>query len=99
MEITSKREVNKVTMEITGWLDTQTAPQLGEALSQLDDNVTSLVFDFSKLEYISSAGLRQVVVAYKKMAGKDGFKIINVSNEVFDVFRLTGFDQKIQIEK
>lgn len=99
MEITSKREENKVTMEITGWLDTQTAPQLGEALSQLDDNVTSLVFDFSKLEYISSAGLRQVVVAYKKMACKDGFKIINVSNEVFDVFRLTGFDQKIQIEK
>ncbi len=99
MEITSKREESKVTMEITGWLDTQTAPQLGEALSQLDDNVTSLVFDFSKLEYISSAGLRQVVVAYKKMAGKDGFKIINVSNEVFDVFRLTGFDQKIQIEK
>ena len=98
MEITSKREENKVTMEITGWLDTQTAPQLGEALSQLDDNVTSLVFDFSKLEYISSAGLRQVVVAYKKMAGKEGFKIINVSNEVFDVFRLTGFDQKIQIE-
>ena len=99
MEITSKREENKVTMEITGWLDTQTAPQLGEALSQLDDNVTSLVFDFSKLEYISSAGLRQVVAAYKKMAGKDGFKIINVSNEVYDVFRLTGFDQKIQIEK
>ena len=99
MEITSKREEGKVTMEITGWLDTQTAPQLGEALSQLDDNVTSLVFDFSKLEYISSAGLRQVVVAYTKMAGKDGFKLINVSNEVFDVFRLTGFDQKIQIEK
>ena len=99
MEITSKREESKVTMEITGWLDTQTAPQLGEALSQLDDNVTSLVFDFSKLEYISSAGLRQVVTAYKKMAGKEGFKIINVSNEVFDVFRLTGFDQKIQIEK
>ncbi len=99
MEITCKREESKVTMEITGWLDTQTAPQLGEALSQLDDNVTSLVFDFSKLEYISSAGLRQVVAAYKKMAGKDGFKIINVSNEVFDVFRLTGFDQKIQIEK
>lgn len=99
MEITSKREESKVTMEITGWLDTQTAPQLGEALSQLDDSVTSLVFDFSKLEYISSAGLRQVVAAYKKMAGKDGFKIINVSNEVYDVFRLTGFDQKIQIEK
>ena len=99
MEITSKREENKVTMEITGWLDTQTAPQLGEALSQLDDNVTSLVFDFAKLEYISSAGLRQVIAAYKKMQNKDGFKIINVSDDVFDVFSLTGFDQKIDIER
>ena len=99
MEIVSKTEGNKVTMEITGWLDTQTSPQLGEELSKLDDSETSLVFDFAKLEYISSAGLRQVISAYKKMAGKDGFKIINVSDEVFDVFRLTGFDQKIQIEK
>lgn len=99
MEIISKTEENKVTMEITGWLDTQTAPQLGEALSNLDESITSLVFDFSKLEYISSAGLRQVVAAYKKMADKDGFKIINASDEVFDVFRLTGFDKKIQIEK
>ena len=99
MEIVRKTEGNKVTMEITGWLDTQTPPQLGEELSKLDDSVTSLVFDFAKLEYISSAGLRQVISAYKKMAGKDGFKIINVSDEVFDVFRLTGFDQKIQIEK
>ena len=99
MEIVSKTEGNKVPLEITGWLDTQTSPQLGDELSKLDDSVTSLVFDFAKLEYISSAGLRQVISAYKKMAGKDGFKIINVSDEVFDVFRLTGFDQKIQIEK
>jgi anti-sigma B factor antagonist len=99
MEIVSKTEGNKVTMEISGWLDTQTAPQLEKALSGLDDSVTSLVFDFSELEYISSAGLRQIIVAYKKMAGKDGFKIVNVSDEVYDVFKLTGFDQKIHIEK
>lgn len=99
MEIVNKTEGNKVTMEISGWLDTQTAPQLEKALLGLDDTVTSLVFDFSKLEYISSAGLRQIIVAYKKMAGKDGFKIINVSDEVYNVFELTGFDQKIHIEK
>ena len=99
MEIVNKAEGTKMTMEISGWLDTQTAPQLEEALSALDDSVTSLVFDFAKLEYISSAGLRQVIAAYKKMANKDGFKIINVSDEVFDVFKLTGFDQKICIEK
>ena len=99
MEIISRTEGNKVTMEITGWLDTQTAPQLEEELSKLSDEVTSLVFDFANLEYISSAGLRQVVAAYKKMQQKEGFKIINISDEVYDVFKLTGFDQKICIEK
>ena len=99
MEIITKTEENKVIMEISGWLDTQTAPQLEEALSELDDSVTSLVFDFAKLEYISSAGLRQVVAAYKKMSDKEGFKIINVSDEVYDVFSLTGFDSKIDIQK
>ena len=99
MEIVSKTEGNKATMEISGWIDTQTAPQLEKELSGLDDSITSLVFDFSKLEYISSAGLRLVIVAYKKIAAKDGFKIINVSDEVYDVFSLTGFDQKINIEK
>ena len=99
MEIISRTEGNKVTMEITGWLDTQTAPQLEEELSKLSYEATSLVFDFAKLEYISSAGLRQVVAAYKKMQQKEGFKIINISDEVYDVFKLTGFDQKICIEK
>ena len=78
MELITKKDGSNVTIEITGWLDTQTAPQLGEELAKLDDSVTSLVFDFDKLEYISSAGLRQVISAYKKMSGKDGFKIINV---------------------
>ena len=99
MEIINNIDGNKATMEIIGWLDTQTAPQLGEELSKLSDDITSLVFDFAKLEYISSAGLRQVVSAYKKMSCKDGFKIINVSDEVVDVFKLTGFDQTINIEK
>ena len=99
MEIVSRTEGTKVTMEISGWLDTQTAPELEKVLLGLDASVTSLVFDFAKLEYISSAGLRLVIAAYKKMAGKEGFKIVNVSDEVYDVFSLTGFDQKIQIEK
>ena len=48
MEIVSKTEGSKVTMEITGWLDTQTAPQLEKELSALDPGTTSLVFDFCK---------------------------------------------------
>ena len=53
MELITKKDGSNVTIEITGWLDTQTAPQLGEELAKLDDSVTSLVFDFDKLEYIS----------------------------------------------
>lgn len=79
MEILNETEGNKVTMEIGGWLDIQTAHQLEEARSKLDDSMICLVFDFSKLEYIFSAGLRQVIAAYKKMVDKDGAKIINVS--------------------
>ena len=82
MEIVSKTEGSKVTMEITGWLDTQTAPQLEKELSALDPGTTSLVFDFANLEYISSAGLRLVIAAYKKMAGKEGFRIVNVSDNI-----------------
>lgn len=99
MEIISKKDGNKATMEIIGWLDTQTAPQLEEELAKLEEEITSLVFDFAQLEYISSAGLRQVVAAYKKMADKDGFKIVHASDEILDVFKLTGFDKKIDIEK
>lgn len=99
MDIVTKVEGNNVTMKVTGWLDTQAAPQLEEALSKLDDSITSLVFDFEELEYISSGGLRQVIAAYKMMEEKDGFKIINITDEVYDVFRLTGFEKKLRIEK
>lgn len=70
MDIINKTDGNKAELEIIGWLDTQTAPQLEEALSKLGGDITSLVFDFAKLEYISSAGLRQVVSAYKKNVGQ-----------------------------
>ena len=99
MELITKKEGNDVTTGITGWLHTQTAPRLREELSKLDDSVESLVFDFDKPGYISSAGLRQVNSTYKKMVGIEGFKIINISNEVFDVFSFTALDRKIQIEK
>ena len=69
-----------------------------EIVKKTDGNKATLEIS-GWLEYISSAGLRQVIVAYKKMMGKDGFKIINVSDEVFDIFRLTGFDQQIEIER
>jgi anti-sigma B factor antagonist len=86
---------NKAELKINGWLDTQTAPQLGEVLDEIAQNVTELVFDMSELEYISSAGLRQIVAAHKKMNGN--LTIKNVSDEIMDVFQMTGFNKHLNI--
>ena len=82
--------------QIEGWLDTQTAPEFEAALNELDSSVTELTIDMSGLEYISSAGLRQIVAAHKKMEGRMTVK--NVSAEVMDVFNMTGIGKRITIE-
>ncbi len=84
-----------VTLAIDGWLDTQTAPELGAALDGLGDDVESLVLDLSALEYVSSAGIRQIVAAHKKMSGN--LEVRGVAPEVLEVFRLTGVDKRLNI--
>ena len=95
MEITKTVEGEKATLAIEGWLDTQTAPDWGAALDELGDDVRQLEFDFEKLEYVSSAGIRQIVAAHKKMNGK--LTVCNVSPAVLEVLRLTGVDKRLDI--
>ena len=83
-----------VELKLDGWLDTQSAPMLEEAVNALDGSVADLVLDFSKLEYVSSAGLRQIVAAYKKMNGS--MTLRNVSAEVMDVIKMTGLDKRMK---
>ncbi len=83
-------------LRLEGWLDTQNAPVLAEALNGLDDGVEKLVLDMEKLEYISSAGIRQIVTAYKEMNGALTLK--NLSTEVASVLHMTGLDKKLSIE-
>ncbi|MCQ4021686.1 MULTISPECIES: STAS domain-containing protein [unclassified Ruminococcus] len=97
MKITKKAENNTTILFIEGWLDTQSSPELHAEIDSLEE-INNLVLDFEKLEYISSSGLREVVSAYKKATNAGGkFSIINVSEEVMDVFRLTNFDKKLEI--
>lgn len=97
MTITKTRENNTVILSVEGWLDTKSAPELGKEISELSD-VEGLVLDFGNLEYIASSGLREVLAAYRKLKSMNGsFSVINVSNEVMDVFRLAGFDRKLDI--
>ena len=95
MTIKKTVEGNAAVFEIDGWLDTQTAPELGAELDTLDDTVTELTLDMSALQYVSSAGLRQIVAAHKKMNGN--LTIKNVSAEIMDVFNMTGFSKRLNI--
>ena len=86
---------NTAEIKLTGWLDTQTAPELDKEIKSLGEEITALTLDMEKLEYISSAGLRLIVAAYKKMNG--ALTLRNVSDEIMSVIKMTGLDKRITI--
>ena len=81
-----------------GRLDTVTAPELEAEISAILPTVESLVLDMEKLEYISSAGLRVILKTQKALTQKAGLKLINVSDDVREVFDITGFSDFLTIE-
>ncbi len=87
---------NSAIMKLEGWLDTQTSSDFAKAIEELENSITELTLDLEKLEYTSSAGLRQIVAAHKKMNGK--LTVKNVCSEIMDVFKMTGFDKRLHIE-
>ncbi|MCR4762097.1 MAG: STAS domain-containing protein [Lachnospiraceae bacterium] len=96
MNIEKKADGEEMTFVFTGWLDTQAAPVLDEAVKDLSDDVKSLVFDFGGVEYISSSGIRQLVAAHKKMGGN--LKLLHVSADILDVLNMTGVSKRLKIE-
>lgn len=93
-----KAENNGLTVTLEGRLDTTTAPQLETELMGSLEGVTSLVLDFEKLEYISSAGLRVLLAAQKVMMKQGEMKVIHVNEVVMEVFEVTGFTDSLTIE-
>ena len=98
--MTIEKKVNGTALEIAleGRLDTMTAPELEAELNKSLGSADSLTLDFSKLEYISSAGLRVLLSAHKAMSGKGGMKVTNVNEIVKEVFEVTGFADILNIE-
>lgn len=96
MNITTTVDGSTTTIAVEGWLDTNTSPELAAVLLDLDDSCGLLVIDLADLEYISSAGLRLLVSAYKQMKGN--LIIRNVSAEVMQVLHMAGFDRRLRIE-
>lgn len=76
---------------VDGRLDTMTSPELEDKLMPVLDEIDRLVFDFEKLEYVSSAGLRVLMSAFKEVKGKGGSVVIrNITPKVEEVFIVTG---------
>ena len=97
MTITKKQESNVLTLALEGRLDTVTAPELEAEIKKSLENIDPLTLDFSKLEYISSAGLRVLLSAHKAMSSKGGMKVINANEIVREVFDVTGFSDILNI--
>ena len=89
MKIDFNKNNGELTVVIDGRLDTTTAPELESFLGKNYEGTTSLVFDCEKLIYISSAGLRVLLTAHKRMKG--AMKLTNVSELVMEVLEMTGF--------
>ena len=85
-------------IEIVGRLDTTTAPALDKTINEDIGDVKNLVLDVKNMEYISSAGLRVLLGAQKKMQKIGSMKVVNVCEEVMEVFEMTGFADILTIE-
>lgn len=99
MKITSEKQGEEHCLALAGRLDATTAPQLEEAVKQaLEAGVQKLKLDLKEMPYISSAGLRVLLVAQKQMMKRQGMRLVNVGETVLDVFKMTGFADILTIE-
>lgn len=98
MTVEFKRSPGEITLKLAGRIDTITAPDLEEIINDDIEDVTKLILDIKDVEYISSAGLRVLLAAQKKMNKLGSMKVTNVCAEVMEVFELTGFTDILEIE-
>ncbi|MBP1585347.1 MAG: STAS domain-containing protein [Lachnospiraceae bacterium] len=96
--VDKKAEDKNLTLSLYGKLDTTTAPELDEVIKNELNGIEELVFDISNLEYISSAGLRVLLAAQKIMTLQGNMVIRGVSEEIAEIFEVTGFDNIFKIE-
>ncbi len=97
MNIKKTKDGGKMIVALSGRLDTTTAPDLQESLTEDIGDVTELIFDMKELEYISSAGLRVLLWSQKTMNKQGTMELCGVQDPVMDVFEVTGFSDILTI--
>ena len=98
MNIEIKRGTDEIVIGVSGRLDTSTAPVLDKTIGENVAENAALVLDLKELVYISSAGLRVLLSAQKRMQKRGSMKLKNVCEEVMEVFEMTGFADILTIE-
>ena len=96
MDITKTITDTKAVIKLNGWLDTKTTPELAEVIEALPAGIDRITLDLGELEYISSAGLRQIVAMHKRVSGN--LTTVNAGSELMQLFKMTGFDKKLKFE-
>ncbi|MCR4879766.1 MAG: STAS domain-containing protein [Bacilli bacterium] len=100
MEIVEKRENDVLTLSVKGRLDTNTAPELEKLALEKIEGVKQLVLDLVTLDYISSAGLRVILMLHKHLTGAGNKLVVShPKDEVMEVFDMTGFSSFLNIEE
>ena len=98
MTIEIKRNAEETVIKIVGRLDTNTAPALDKTINEDIADTKNLVLDFKEVEYVSSAGLRVLLGAQKKMQKIGSMKVTGVREEIMEVFEMTGFADILTIQ-
>lgn len=99
MKITKNTVGNETTIALSGRLDSSTAPEFDNVIGEvLNTGAEKLVLDFGELVYTSSAGLRVILKAQKEMSKRGGMKLVGVSDDIKEVFDITGFLDILTIE-
>jgi anti-sigma B factor antagonist len=98
MNIEQKKDGKALVLALEGRLDTVTAPELETALKDALADTEELTFDFEKLDYISSAGLRVLLSAQKTMNRQGTMKVIHANEMILEIFEVTGFSDILTIE-
>lgn len=99
MQITKECQAEKLVLRLSGRLETATAPELQKVVDKELGSIVELVMDMANLDYISSAGLRVLLTAFKKMKEKGGSMVVQHVNEsVREVFEITGFNEILNVQ-
>ena len=99
MEISMKKfGIAGLYVKAKGNLDFETAIEYGTTVKDELDEIEELILDFAEIDYVSSVGLRIILELYKQMKEQGSMKLKNVSDEIMNLFQMTGFNKFLTIE-